>query len=306
MTKRRGAKVLLFWDYDAQWGADRSRLPGGPKDWGHLEFENTERLLELHSQYHVPACFAVVGSVALPGKRPYHDPEQIRRIHAAGHEIASHSFRHDWLPGMSETELRDTLRWSKDALEQCIGAPVTSFVPPWNQPFDYPAGLSFSLSERRGAGGSRTNLSQLCGALFETGYRFCRVAYRPMRQRIVERIVGRTMYEPSDLETISGVTCTRLNTPGGFMAETDMVLELCIQRGGLAVVYGHPHSLRSGNSQDAIWLEPFLKKLQLLQQNDLVRVCLPSEFTERSSRVCQENHGAVGDDSATNKAPVAG
>lgn len=278
MSDRRTAKVLLFWDYDAQWGADRSRLPGGPKDWGHLEFENTERLLELHEQYHVPACFAVVGSVALPGERPYHDPDQIRRVHAAGHEIASHSFRHDWLPGMSESALRETLRCSKDALEQCIGAPVTSFVPPWNQPFDYPAGMSFSWSERRGAGAIRTNLSQLCAALCETGYRFCRVAYRPMSRRIVERIIGRTLYEPTFAENICGVTCTRLNTPGGFMAETEMVLELCLRKGGLAIVYGHPHSLYARNSQDIVWLEPFLKKLQMLQERGLAQVCLPREL----------------------------
>ena len=271
--------MLFFWDYDAQWGADRSRLPGGPKNWGHLEFENTERLLGLHEEYGVPACFAVVGSVALPGERPYHDPGQIRRIHAAGHEVGSHSFRHDWLPGLALEELRQTLRCSKDALEQCIGAPVTAFVPPWNQPFDYPAGLSFSWSERRMAPKVRTNLSQLCKVLAETGYRFCRVAYRPLKQRLAEILVRRELYQPSILENIHGITCTRLNTPGGFMADTEWVLELCIQQGGVLVVYGHPHSLSSGNSQDWIWLEPFLQKLRLLQQNGLIDICLPRQLT---------------------------
>src|ERR1035437_987735 len=95
--KKQNAFVI-FWDYDTQWGGDRSRSPGGPKNWGRLDFENTERLLELHAQFNIPACFAVVGAAALPGLRPYHDPDQIRRIHAAGHEIASHSFQHDWLP----------------------------------------------------------------------------------------------------------------------------------------------------------------------------------------------------------------
>src|SRR5215470_10951843 len=81
---------MIFWDYDTQWGADRSRSGGGPKSWGALDFENTERLLQLHEQFDIPACFAVVGAAALPGSRPYHDPEQIRRIHQAGHEVASH------------------------------------------------------------------------------------------------------------------------------------------------------------------------------------------------------------------------
>ena len=159
---RRG-EVVCFYDYDTQWGDRRSRSFGGPKSWGHRDFENTEQLLALHARYEVPACFAVVGAAALPGTRPYHDPQQIRRIHAAGHEIASHSFRHEWLPGLDRDALRETLRRSKDALEQCIGAPVTSFVPPFNQPFDYPAALAWSLSERREAGRSRTNLPACAG-----------------------------------------------------------------------------------------------------------------------------------------------
>lgn len=272
------AKVLVFWDYDAQWGADRSRSPGGPKNWGPLEFENTERLLELHEKYEVPACFAVVGAVALPGIRPYHDPEQVRRLHLAGHEVASHSFRHDWLPGLGRGELMETLRKSKEALEQCIGAAVTSFVPPWNQPFDYSAALSFSLSERRNAGRDRTDLQKLCSGLFEAGYRFCRVAYRPLRQRIAEKLLRRPFCRPSRVEEIEGVACARLNTPGGFMADTEAVLEQCVERGGLAVVYGHPHSIRSGNSQDEIWLEPFLRKLQMLEQSGRLDICLPRDF----------------------------
>src|ERR1700752_3269800 len=84
------SSVLFFWDYDTQWGADRSRANGGPKSWGEFEFENTDRILELHQEFGVNACFAVVGAAALPGERPYHDPNQIRRIHAAGHEVGSH------------------------------------------------------------------------------------------------------------------------------------------------------------------------------------------------------------------------
>src|SRR5262245_40676508 len=105
---RPGSSVFFFWDYDTQWGADRSRGNGGPKSWGALEFENTDRILELHADFGVKACFAVVGAAALPGERPYHDPNQIRQIHAAGHEVGSHAFRHEWLPGLSSQQLIET------------------------------------------------------------------------------------------------------------------------------------------------------------------------------------------------------
>ena len=272
------AGLLFFWDYDTQWGADRSRAPGGPKDWGPLEFENTELLLDLHNEYDVPACFAVVGAAALPGKRPYHDPSQIRRIHAAGHEVGSHAFRHEWLPGLNRLELTETLRRSKDALEQCVGAPVISFVPPYNQPFDYFKRGSVSLSERRGAGRERTDLGRLCDALGEIGYRFCRVSYRPVFQRVTERLLKRRCDRPSRRESIADISCVRLNTPGGFNEPAIEMLNRCAATGGLVVVYGHPHSLLSGGPQDKSHLVPFLQRVRDLRQAGQLEVLLPSSI----------------------------
>lgn len=253
------AKLLLFWDYDTQWGADRSRAGRGPRGYGHLEFENTEVLLDLHAEFDVPCCFAVVGSAALPGARPYHDPAQIRRIHQAGHEVGSHSFRHEWLPGLGRTQLLETLRSSKQALEDCTGAPVTSFVPPFNQPFDYPAGWSFSLSERREAGKSRTDLRGLCEALAEVGYGFCRVAYRSIGQRLQERLAGRRLDRPGVLEHIGGVQCARLNTPGGFASATRDLIASRTEPGAIWVVYGHPHSITEDGPQSVHHLRELLK-----------------------------------------------
>ena len=277
MRNTTAGTLLFFWDYDTQWGADRSRLPGG-REWGRWEFEHTERLLELHARYAVPACFAVVGAAALLGERPYCDPDQVRRIHGMGHEVASHSYRHEWLPGLDRRSLLETLRTSKDALEQCVGAPVVSFVPPYNQPFDYPRGWSFSLSERRQAGRERTDLPRLCDALWETGYRFCRVSYRPVPLRLAERLVRRPLLRPSLPERIGGVTCVRLNTPGGFDRRAVAMVERCARGGGFAVVYGHPHSLRAGDAQDETWLVPFLRRVHGLQRQGRLRICLPREL----------------------------
>jgi peptidoglycan/xylan/chitin deacetylase (PgdA/CDA1 family) len=270
--------LLLFWDYDTQWGADRSRIPGGPKTWGLLEFENTDRLLELHAEYDVPACFAVVGSAALPGERPYHDPAQIRRIHEAGHEVGSHSHRHEWLPGLSPQQLRETLQSSKDALEQCIGSTVTAFVPPWNQPFDYPGRLSISLSERREARAGRTDLRRLCGTLAEIGYRFCRVAYRTLSDRLRDQLGGRDE-PPRKPERIEGLTCLRLNG-FGFLPATARLVERCIVSGGLAVIYGHPHSVSLDGPQHESHLVPFLELVRDHQRAGRLRICLPRDIDQ--------------------------
>ena len=285
LPMKAAARLLLFWDYDTQWGADRSRIAGGPKDWGPLEFENTDRLLQLLARYRIPACFAVVGSAALPGERPYHDAGQIRRIHEAGHEVGSHSHRHEWLPGLDRERLRETLRSSKDALEQCIGAAVTTFVPPWNEPFDYPQRWSFSLSERREAAGGRTDLRRLCEALRDSGYLFSRVSYRPVFQRLADRILRRPYDCLGHLETIAGVLCARLNTHGGFGEDTRRSLEHNIEHGTLTVAYGHPHSLTLGNSQDERYLVPFLERVQELRSRGLLEVMRPRDLVSVPSTV---------------------
>jgi Polysaccharide deacetylase len=277
-------KLLVFWDYDTQWGADADRARGLPEpQWApELEFENTDRLLQLHAEWNVPACFAVVGAAALPGQRPYHDPVQVRRIHAAGHEIASHSFRHEWLPGLRQKDLLETLRRSKDALEQCTGASVVSFVPPYNQPFDYIRGTSISLSERKAAGRHRTTLSRLCASLRDTGYRFCRVSYRPLSYRLADRLVGRRVDRPCQPTKISGVTCIRLNTPGGFDGMAQAMLRRSASRGGVTVVYGHPHSLRAGNSQGERWLVEFFAEVDRLRRDGKIHPCRPRDLVEEA------------------------
>jgi peptidoglycan/xylan/chitin deacetylase (PgdA/CDA1 family) len=270
--------LLLFWDYDCQWGADRSRSRGGPKNWGPLEFENTDQLLKILDAYGIKACFAVVGAAALPGPRPYHDPGQIRRIFEAGHEVASHSFRHEWLPGLDKAGLGETLKSSKDALEQCIGAPVTSFVPPYNQPFDYARRGSFSIFERLHAGSGRTSLSGLCEGLYNAGYRFCRVAYRPWSLRAAETLMRRRLDRPRPLEQIEGIWCARINAPCGFAPETLSMLRACANSSRILTVYGHPHSLSLPGPQNLSFLHPFLAEVTQLRMSDQINISRPARL----------------------------
>jgi len=277
-------KLILFWDYDTQWGGDGSRLPGGPKSWGNLEFKNTERLLALHDFYNLHACFAVVGAAALPGKRPYHDPQQIRRIHESGHEVASHSMYHEWLPGLGNVGLSRTLRDSKRALEDCIGSPVVSFVPPFNQPRDYPSKLSISLSERREARENRINLPVLFKELYEVGYKFCRVSYHSIFDRLHMKIFSRRRIRPSRIEKAGGLTYLRMNSRAGFGDQALRLVDLCTNEGGFAVIYGHPHSLHSGTGQDEQHLILLFEKVQRLISENRLQVLLPNQIVgvERS------------------------
>jgi hypothetical protein len=269
--------LLLFWDYDTQWGADRSQGPT-PADWGPREFDGAERVLDLLASHGIAACFAVVGAAAQRGARPYADPAQIRRIHARGHEIASHSQRHEWLPGLSTSALETTIRDSRDSIEQCIGARVVTFVPPFNQPFDYPAAGAFSLSERRAGNRQRADVSRLCECLARSGYRCCRISYKPVHVQLVERMFHCRLDRPGAVEIVAGVRCVRLNTPGGFDAPALGMIERCARDGGLAVVYGHPHSIHRGGSQHERCLAPFLSRVVQLRNEGRLQTGLPRDL----------------------------
>jgi hypothetical protein len=275
-------KLIIFWDFDGQWGAERSRSSGGAKPWGRLDFEHTERLLDLHRRYALPACFAVVGAAALPGARPRHDPALVRRIAEAGHEVASHSMYHEWLPGLGYPKLVRSLLDSKDALQQTTGCPVLSFVPPFNQPFDFLPRGSVSLSERTQAGNDRIDLGRLARALVESGYRFCRVSYAPLYERLLAALRVRRVARPSFIERIHGLACLRLTARAGFSRQALQLLERSARDGGAAVVYGHPHSLQAGNAQDERHLVPFMERARQLIDGGQIQPVLPGRLVQES------------------------
>ena len=58
------------------------------------------------------------------------DPEMVKAIHQAGHEVAAHSWIHRRVDGLKPQEFRDAVRRSKALLEDIIGAPVTGYRAP--------------------------------------------------------------------------------------------------------------------------------------------------------------------------------
>jgi SAM-dependent methyltransferase len=70
--KNAPGRLLLYWDYELQVGADRSRL--GVMQWGREDHRQTEILLDLLDAYGVKSTFAVLGFAAQEGEIPYHAP----------------------------------------------------------------------------------------------------------------------------------------------------------------------------------------------------------------------------------------
>jgi polysaccharide deacetylase family protein (PEP-CTERM system associated) len=84
----------------------------------------TRAILDQLARAGAPATFYIVGEIART------HPQLVRDIHAAGHEVGSHSFDHRRVHRLTPDTFRADLRASKDALEQATGAPVYGFRAP--------------------------------------------------------------------------------------------------------------------------------------------------------------------------------
>jgi polysaccharide deacetylase family protein (PEP-CTERM system associated) len=85
---------------------------------------NTERVLALLDEHRVSGTFFI-----LTWNAERH-PELVRRIADAGHEIASHGYRHRLIYEQTPAEFRDDLLRSKKILEDLTGRPVWGYRAP--------------------------------------------------------------------------------------------------------------------------------------------------------------------------------
>lgn len=96
-------------------------------DWHKWESRverNTNRLLDMLASHKVHSTFFILGWVA------EHAPQLVRRIAAAGHEIACHSYHHQLIQSQTREEFRADLRRARFLLEDISGQEVIGYRAP--------------------------------------------------------------------------------------------------------------------------------------------------------------------------------
>ena len=96
-------------------------------DWDSMPCRverSTDRLLALFDSENIRGTFFVLGWVA----QRY--PSLVRRIAAAGHELASHGYWHRLVYEITPEEFRDDVARSRDVIEQASGVRVTAYRAP--------------------------------------------------------------------------------------------------------------------------------------------------------------------------------
>ena len=84
----------------------------------------TRWLLDQLGERGISATFFIVGDIALS------NPDLVRAIHRAGHEVGSHGWDHRRVHRFTPETFRDDVRRSKDALEQVTGEAVLGYRAP--------------------------------------------------------------------------------------------------------------------------------------------------------------------------------
>jgi len=244
-------RVAISFDYDSPAGYRESF---GKKDCDpRADYDGTEALLQVLHAHQVKATFAVVGRVALDGDIPEHCPDQIRRIDAAGHEVASHSMYHKFLPSMRDEELFDDAKASKEALEACIGKSVRGFIPPFNRPLHFPQKFAFSPSERwglQGRGRGRQSLAALLETLANTGFGWCRTSFQNSLSALARK-VGVSKAAPPRQPFLHGrIVAVPLHATG-FTGNATQLVESHLNSNILIALYSHPNQALADPGEDS-------------------------------------------------------
>lgn len=88
---------------------------------------NTEHVLEVLAARNVKGTFFFVGWIA------HRFPALLRKVAAAGHEVACHSYWHRPVYRLNSREFREDTRWAKSVIEQGAGVRVLGYrAPTWS------------------------------------------------------------------------------------------------------------------------------------------------------------------------------
>lgn len=242
--------LYLIWDFDAAIGQINSTYPYNyHEELLYKEIENVETILKYVYDHKLPMIFAITGFAAERGVFPFHIRDLIRKIHFDGHEIASHSWKHEWLPFLELEQLRKSLKRSKMILEDCIGEKdiIRGFVPPFSRPMSWLRKGAYSFGDKAlGPNFECNDIQKIIPIAKNLGYNWMRVTYRTLFEKITKldkpRSLKREWYNEG------GLICVP-NNYVGFDNKAIDIINLGIKNQRDIIISGHPSGLSRKGSE---------------------------------------------------------
>ena len=181
---------MVIWDYDTPLTRITCTVPYNYDfDKCLAEEGDVNYILDAAKKINGKFTFAVLGYGAEKSVAPFDVRHVIRKIYQEGHEVASHSWKHEWLPLTTKVQLQKTIERSKYIIEDAINDPnfkVKGFVLPHDRPMSWYSKFGFSLGDRGiypffpGA-----SIDGVAKHLKSGGYKWMRNCYRPVWEKLV-------------------------------------------------------------------------------------------------------------------------
>lgn len=280
------AKLIIIWDYDSAIGQINSTLPYNFNIKPiYEEIKNVDEILSISRALNLKMTFACVGFMAETGVYPFNHSEQIKKMFDDGHEIASHSWRHEWFPYLTDKQIYKSLERSKYILEECLksGAVVNGFVPPHSRPMSWYKKLSFSLGDRgiypihKGS-----DIGYIIKQLSKLKYKWCRVlkSFRPFWEKAFNNNSGEK-YNFGSWETHHDIVCVPQHYTG-FDEPAQIYLRKAIQQNETLVIVGHPAALSRNKSESSNNFKNFIEEVNKYKLNGELEVMTVIEFINKN------------------------
>lgn len=115
------------WEHANFRGLDSTELAHAQRERQYAMDRNTDRWIEICDAFHVKSTCFVLGEFA----RRY--PDAVKRLHSAGHEVASHCDTHQLIYEMTRERFREQLRRGLGTVGELTGRPPIGFrAPSWS------------------------------------------------------------------------------------------------------------------------------------------------------------------------------
>ena len=267
-------KIFIIWDFDGAIGQINSTLPYNFNfENFEKEISNVEYILDKLDEYNIKTCFAITGFSAENGKFPYVFPDLIKKISDRGHEIASHSWRHEWIPLFTNDQINKSLKRSKLSLEKALNfsKEVVGFVPPHNRPMTWLIKGAISLGDRGIYPFFKLgDTSQLIKLLITNNYKWIRISHNNIFQKFkfFKRNITGKIYRYKNFYILE-------NHYTGF--DDKVINHILDTNHSTYTISAHPLMLSLENKiESKINFEKFLKKLT--ESNQEIEFVLPSNL----------------------------
>lgn len=259
------AKIILIWDYDTPLTTITATKPYNYNFEASLQEANdVDTILKYADDNQLKFTFAVVGFGAEKTVYPFDVRDKIKKIHTQGHEIASHSWKHEWVPHLTRFQIQKTLERSKSALEDCISAKglVKGFVPPHDRPMSWPSKFAFSIDDRAiypfhpGA-----SIGYLLQELKRQDYGWCRVSHRPFWKKLIDWRGSDFQQRLKKSWAVSNGIVYFQGTYSGFDKPLMPLIDIAIKKSYPIVIVGHPAALSRNKTGNLKHFDGFINYL---------------------------------------------